>query len=206
MADKIAASTNKQTFNLPIDSTMKELESKNELYFKDFYTVNFDIVCACVGIPPNVAMGKYDANYSASRAAIQDWSHTLKVTRKSFSNQFERPVYSFFFHVAVFQNVIQAPGFLKAWIEKRWMLVESYLRARFVGTNVPHIDPLKEVTAVRLKLGDTAASMPLTTLEAATEELGGGGSDENMEQLEMSKKLKIEVPVPEVVAPPARGK
>lgn len=209
MAAKITATTNKQAFNLGLDQTIKALESKNELYFKDFYTVNMDIVYACVGIPPNVAMGKYDDNFSASRAAIQDWAHTLKVTRKLFSNAFEKPVYSFWMHMAIFQGAIQAAGFLKAFLQGSWMIIESYLRARFVGTNVPHIDPLKEVEAVRLKLGDTGASLPLTTLEAATEELGGGGSDENMEQyakeLEESKKLGIEVPVPEIAAP-VKGK
>lgn len=207
MADKIAATTNKQTFNLPIESTIKEMQSKNELYFKDFYTVNFDIVCACIGIPPNVAMSKYDSNYSASRAAIKDWEHTLKVARKRHANQFEKPVYSFWMHVQILKNIVQAGGFLQAWAQRNWMVIESFLKARFVGPNVPHIDPMKEVQAVRLKLGDTAASMPLTTLEEATEELDGGGSLENMEQfaleLQKSKELKIELPKPEVPKIPA---
>lgn len=205
LADKIAATTNKQTFNLPIASQLKALESKNELYFKDFYTVNFDIVCACIGIPPNVAMGKYDSNYSASRAAIKDWEHTLNVKRKLFSNQFEKPVYSFWLHILILKMVVNAPGFLKAWLAGNWMIIEAYIKARFAGPNVPHIDPLKEVQAVRLKLGDTGAALPLTTLEAATRELNGGGSDENMEQyadeLAESKKLKIEAPAPTALPP-----
>jgi capsid protein len=210
LADKIQATTNKMTVNLPIASSLKQLESKNELYFKDFYGVNIDIICACVGIPPNVAMSKYDSNYSASRAAIQDWGHTLKVVRKQFINQFEKPVYSFWFHVYIFRGLIQAPGFLMGWLKKQWMVVESYLKARFVGANVPHIDPLKEVQAVRGLLGSTGLALPLTTLEAATEMLDGGGSYENMEQyaneLEQSKKLGIEVPLPEppTAAPPKK--
>jgi len=203
LAGNIAATTGKQTFNMPIESTLKALETKNELYFKDFYTVNINIVCACVGIPPNVAMSLYDSNYSASRAAIQDWSHTLKVRRKSFSNQFEKHIYAFWFFLMVIQNVIQAPGFILAWMTDKWMIMRAYLRARFTGANVPHIDPLKEVQAVRLKLGSTAEAMPLTTLEEATEELDGGGSIENMEQfsreLKKSKELKIEAPA---VKPP----
>lgn len=207
LANKIAATTNKQTFNLPIASQIKSLEGKGELYFKDFYTVNFDIVCACIGIPPNVAMGKYDANYSASRAAIKDWEHTLNVKRKMHSNQFEKHVYSFWLHIIILKNVVQAPGFLQAWLGGNWMGIEAYIKARFAGPNVPHIDPLKEVQAVRLKLGTTGAALPLTTLEHATRELNGGGSDENMEQysteLAESKVLKIEDPKPELTLPPA---
>lgn len=198
LANKIAATTNKQTFNLPIQAQMKTLEGKGELYFKDFYTINFDIVCACIGIPPNVAMGKYDANYSASRAAIKDWEHTLNVNRKRFANQFEKQVYSFWLHIQIFKAIIQAPGFLKAWFTRQWMVVEAYTKARFAGPNVPHIDPFKEVQAVRAKLGKAGEALPLTTLEAATRELNGGGSDENMEQfateLEMADGLGIKAP------------
>ena len=205
LADKIAATTGKQTFNLPIASTMKALEGTPESQFKDFFKTHIDVMCSCVGIPPNVAMMMYDSNYSASRAAIQDWGHVLKVVRKKFSNQFEKPIYSFWFHIFTFKNIIQAPGFIEAWAKKQWMVINSYLFARFVGANVPHIDPMKEVQAIRLMLGTTAAAMPLTTLEAATEMLGAGGSFENMTQfareLQTSKDLKIEVPLPEKTVP-----
>lgn len=208
LADKIAATTGKQTFNLPIASTMKALEGTPESQFKEFYKMHIDIMCSCVGIPPNVAMMLYDASYSSSRAAIQDWSHNLKVMRKKFANQFERPVYSFWFHMFAFKNLIQAPGFIEAWVKKTWLIVEAYLTARFIGANVPHIDPKKEVEAVRLMLGLTGTALPLITLEQATEMLGGGGSVENMMQfareLQNSKDLKIEVPTPQIPAKPGK--
>jgi len=180
------------------------LEGTPESQFKDFYKMHIDIMCSCVGIPPNVAMMLYDSSYSSSRAAIQDWAHNLKVMRKKFSNQFERPVYSFWFHIFTMKNLIQAPGFIEAWFKKTWLVIEAYLNARFIGANVPHIDPKKEVDAVRLMLGSTGAAMPLITLEQATEMLGGGGSIENMTQfareLQTSKDLKIEIPKPEVTS------
>jgi hypothetical protein len=61
------------TYNMPRDSELKEVQSKNELYFKDFYTVNVDLVCSSINMPPEVAMSKYNSNYSASRAALKDW-------------------------------------------------------------------------------------------------------------------------------------
>ncbi len=196
LADTVAASTNKMVFNMPINSAMKALESKNELHFKDFYGVNVDLIAAALEIPPEVAMSKYDSNFSASRAALKDWEHTLNVSRANFSSTFYQNVYDFWLQIQILQNKIDAPGYLKAVQENDVMVLDAYRNARFVGASVPHIDPEKEVKAERLKLGDSAINIPLTTVEAATERLSGGDSSSNMEQyskeLEESKKLGID--------------
>jgi capsid protein len=201
MANLISVSTNKQTYNMPPGSELKGLESKNELYFDAFYTKNFDIVCAAVGVPPNVAMSKYDENFSASRAALKDWENTLNVGRTDFSFQYYKQVYNFWLEMEILNNRVQAPGYLGAAVQGNQMLLEGYRKARFIGTPVPHIDPVKEVAAERLKLGTTGASIPLTTAEAATEALGGGEYSHNVEQysqeLQTSKDLGVEVIVPE---------
>jgi capsid protein len=75
------------------------------------------------------------------------------------------------------------------------MVTESYTKARFTGPHFPHIDPVKEVNAERLKLGEKGANIPLTTVEQATENLGAGDSDSNIEQFtdeyENAKKLGL---------------
>lgn len=195
LANTVAATTNKQAFNMPIGSTVKSVDSRNELYFKDFYTVNFNIVCACVGIPPEVASSKYDSNFSSSRAALKDWEHTLRVERNDFSQQFYQRIYENWLEIEILKNKVSAPGYLSARVQNNTMALGAYRNTRWVGDSVPHIDPEKEVNAERLKLGQSAANMPLTTLEAATEALSGGDSDSNMEQfsseLQEAKKLKI---------------
>lgn len=205
LADKVAATTNKMAYNMPVGSELKLLESKNELFFKDFYTVNIGLVCAALGIPPEVALSKYDSNFSASRAALKDWEHTINVNRAKFSFQFYQKIYNAWLEVEILKNKIQAPGFLLAKAKMEHIVIDAYRNARFIGANVPHIDPLKEVMAERLKLGDTGASIPLTTAEKATEALNGGESDSNIAQyakeLEQTKKLKIVV-TPEPVAAP----
>lgn len=197
LADTVAATTNKSVFNMPIGAELKGLESKNELYFKEFYTVNINIVCASLGIPPEVALSKYDSNFSASRAALKDWEHTINVNRKRFSEQFYQPIYEFWLEIQILLNKIQAPGYFLA---NNNMVKESYQTARFTGATIPHIDPLKEVDAVRKKLGDLGKNIPLTTIEKATEELNGGDSNSNMEQyakeLEKSKSLGIKTSIP----------
>jgi capsid protein len=182
LADRVTATTNKQTFNLPLGAKIKSLEGKSEMFYKEFYTTNIDIVCACVNIPPNVALSKYDSNFSASRAALKDWEHTLRVDRADFAEQATQPVYNLFLDLMVLLNKVQAPGYLAARQSGDTYVLEAYRSCRWVGPSVPHIDPVKEVTAERLKLGKRAENVPLTTVEAATERLDGGDADENMEQ------------------------
>lgn len=207
LANKVAATTNKQAFNMPIGSQMKTLESKNELYFKDFFEKNIEIVCAVVGIPPEVAMMKYDSNFSSARAAIKDWEHTITVERTSFAEDFNQPIYNYWFTTEVLANKIPAPGYLKALNDGNEMALAAYRNAKFTGTNVPHIDPLKEVMAERAKLGPMGANLPLTSLERATENLNGGDSIANLQQyakeLEKAKQLGLELMLP---PPPGKEK
>lgn len=202
LANTVAASTNKQVFNMPINSAIKALESKNELHFKDFYSVNVDLIAAALEIPPEVAMSKYDSNFSASRAALKDWEHTLNVSRANFSSTFYQNVYDFWLQIQILQNKIQAPGYLKAVQQDDIVILDAYRNARWVGASVPHIDPEKEVKAERLKLGDSGGSIPLTTAEAATEHLNSGDSASNMEQYSRELKKSKELDISDQEDPP----
>lgn len=180
MAKEIAISTTKQVFNMPNGAKLNTLDTSNNLHFKEFYGVNFVGICAAVGIPPEVALGKYDSNFSASRAALKDWEHTLQLERKEFSDQFYQKIYNFWLDFQILFGKLQAPGYLLGLKDGNDMVVDSYRNSRFVGAIIPHIDPLKEVQAERLKLGTAGAHLPLTTAEAATEALNGGASVSNM--------------------------
>lgn len=186
-ATKIAATTNKQVFNMPIGGTLNLLESKNELYFKDFYTTNIQLVCASIGLPFEVAMSMYNSNYSASRAAIKDWEHSMKTNREKFANQFYKNYYNFWLNVEILKGKIQADGYLKALLNNDHMVVEAYTNARFRGVNVPHIDPLKEVLAARKRLGDETT--PLTDYDYETENLGGNDFSQIMEKIKLQKQI-----------------
>lgn len=201
----VTATFNKMFVNLPPGAKLSSLDSKNELYFRDFYSMNIDVVCATVNIPPNVAMSKYDANFSASRAALKDWENTLNVDRADFQEQFYQPIYNFFLEVKILEGRINAPGYLEARMKNNFDVIEAYQRVRFVGANVPHIDPEKEANAERVKLGKEAEHIPLTTSEAATEALNGGDFYSNIkrfsEEMKKLKELGIEKTVPPVNNP-----
>ena len=203
LASTIQATTKKSTYNMPPGSELAPvMKNDAELYFKDFYSTFIDIVCACFGIPPEVAMSKYDSNFSSARAAIKDWEHTLLVERYYFCRDFLQPIYDLWLHTSIFENKIQAPGYVTAFVEGNDMLLAAYRKITALGDPVPHIDPVKEATAERIKLGDQGASIPLTTAQDATERLGAGEFSSNLvqfgEELANTKAagIKEEIPVP----------
>lgn len=181
-------STNKSAVNMPIGSELASLDTKNDLYFKEFFETNINIYCACLEAPPEVMLQKYDSNYSASRAALKDWEMTLGVKRGDFSEEFYQPIYDYYLHMEILEMRISAPGYVKAINSGDDMVLEAYRKARFIGPAVPHIDPVKEVAAQRAKLGTLGQHIPLTTVAQATEELSSGDSTENIDQF--SEELK----------------
>lgn len=183
LANHITATTNKTAVNNPVGAEIKPLgQSNGVLYFKEFYGTMAEYICASMMIPPNVAFSLYNDSFSASRAATKDWEHTIEFERSKFQSQWYDLVYRFWFHIQVLQNKIQAPGYLQAFNNGNYMVVDAYLNCRFTGPMFPHIDPLKEVNAERKKLGVLGDNIPLTTVEMATEVLNGGESSSNMEQ------------------------
>jgi len=188
MADTIAVTTNKQVFNMPVDSKIVSMDTKSDINFNDFYSPNVNSICSTIGIPPEVALSKYDSNFSASRAALKDWEHTINVDRVYFSEQFYKKIFFFWLEMNVLTGKISAPGFLNLIKEQNDIGLAAYTQCRFVGSTVPHIDPVKEIAAERLKLGASGANIPLTTAEAATEALNGGDFQSNLEQYESELK------------------
>jgi capsid protein len=185
-ATKVATTTNKQAINLPIGAKAVFHESKMTGGFKDFYTTNIQFVCAAVGIPYEVALAMYNSNYSASRAAIKEWEHTLKTNRQKFAAQYYQPFYNLWLEMQILSGKINAPGYIKAFADNNIMAIEAYQSAKWMGENVPHIDPLKEVMAERLKLGDDFT--PLTDYDQASERLASGDFNQNITKVKKQKE------------------
>lgn len=203
LANKVYATTNKQAYNMPNGASMKAIESKQELSFAEFYSANFDIVCAVAGYPPEVILSKYNSNYSASRAAIKDFEHTIITQRQYFSEQFYQFIYNFCLDVWVVSDLIKLSGYMTALMNKNQLALAAYRYAKFTGDVVPHIDPKKEVDAWRLKLGEDSKNIPLCTVADAIEALAPlGGTDFNStinqyaKELETAKGLGIDKVLP----------
>jgi capsid protein len=188
----IKLTTEKMAFNMPIGSKLSMLDSTQELQYEPFFRGVFVQLCAAVDIPPEVALQQYNSNYSASRAAINGWGYIVDIYRKKFSNNFYKKIYALWLEVEILKGKIDAPGYLKASEEDNYMALEAYTSARFTGNNMPHIDPLKEVKAIREMLGDPANGIPpLINLDKASELLNQGDWLENLQKyLEEIKNLE----------------
>lgn len=175
IADKIAVSTEKQAFNLPIGAKLNQHSGKVDVNFTPFHTSLTDIVYATLGIPPEVAMDKFGGAYSGSRAALKSWEYKMMVDRiLTLQNQFYTPFFEYWLQIQIISNRISVAGYLDALFIKNDLLLSAYSNSRFIGAGVPHIDPVKEVTAERRKLGSKYNDVPLTTAEQSAEALNTG--------------------------------
>jgi len=197
LANKVTATSENQAYNMPNGAKLVMHESKQENGFTDFYTTNFDIVCAVAGYPPEVIMSKYNSNYSASRAAIKDFEHTLKVKRTKFAKQFYQLVYNFCLDTWALSGQIKVDGYLTALAQNNQMLLSAYRCARWAGDAVPHIDPFKEVKAIREMLPENSKNMPLITLEQAVEMLDNGDWNDVVEQFAKERDKGEELDIEE---------
>lgn len=197
LANRIAETTSGQAYNMPIGSELKSFESSIETNFGEFHGTIFKSISAGADVPPEVAMQEFNSNYSASRAAINSFGYFTIINRNRFANQFYIPFYKLWLEHQILTKKISAPGYLEN--IDNFMVTESYSQCRFTGKNMPHIDPLKEIKAVREMLGIDGA-VPLISREQATEMLNAGQWDENF-----MKNLEEEniIPKEEVIVEPS---
>ena len=193
LANRITETTSGQTFNMPNGASLKAFDSKIETNFGEFHSTVFNSISAGMDVPAEVAMQMYNSNYSASRAAINSFGYIIAINRQKFANDFYIPFYKLWLEWQILNNKITAPGYIEN--IDNFMVTESYTQCRFTGKNMPHIDPLKEIKAVREMLGIDGAT-PLISREQAVEMLNAGQWDENF-----MKNLEEEniIPKPEIV-------
>lgn len=170
----VARTTDKTTVNMPNGAKLEALESRAEINYEPLFNAIFTQIAAALDMPPEVALQKFSSNYSASRAAMKIWEYMVKIDRTRFANDFYKPFYDLYFYCEVLRGNLTAPGFITACDENDFMTIGAYTKSRFEGVNMPHIDPLKEVNAIRKMLGDKWADIPLISLSKATFELNQG--------------------------------
>lgn len=201
VSKNIQATENKMTYNMPIGSKLEAVNSNSESQFEAFYKPVLEQICASMDAPPEVVTQKYNSNYSASRAAINMWGYIVDIARKEEARDFYDPIKDIFLYVHILKNKVSASKYLEARADKNMYIVEAYSRAKFIGVNMPHIDPLKEANAIRVMLGINDQT-PLITHEAATEQLGNGEFDANLDKIKDEMALIKEAGLPDIVPLP----
>lgn len=186
-AASLRQSVSGAVLNLTPGSELQNLSNAGETSFNEFFRAVFVSLCASVDIPEEVALQKYEQNYSSSRAAINGWEHIVEIYRQKFAKKFYEPFYRVWLEYQILTGKIKAPWFITAQNNGDFMAVEAAFSARFTGKKMPHIDPLKEAKAIRAMLGDDTTA--LISFEQATEAMGSGDWMSNYKKHLEEKKL-----------------
>jgi capsid protein len=154
--------------HMPKGQKLNSFDTKRpNVNFSAFLDASMKYNTACEGIPFEAAVMQFSNNFSASRAALKMFEMILRFGRKyTMEDYFYKPIYEQFFELGCLKNNIIAPKFLELKNDYGY-LDNAYLKAKFVGVQIPHIDEVKEVNAVLSKLKGG-----LTTFEQALESLG----------------------------------
>ena len=141
--------------------------------FDAFMRAICEQVGAALEVPADLLLKAFDASYSASRAALLEAWKAFKMRREWFTSDFCRPVYEIWLSEAVAKGRISAPGFFSDPIRR-----SAWLGSEWIGPSQGQLDPVKEITAEILAIGEG-----ITTREQATVKLNGGHWDSNVEEL-----------------------
>jgi len=115
--------------------------------YDPFFLACIKQIGMALGIPFEVLIKHFSSSYSASRAAMLDFFRTIMIERTNFVNQFCQPIYEEWLLEATIKGRIRAPGYLTNPMSKL-----SYSGAYFIGSGMPQIDEVKEVTAAEKRI------------------------------------------------------
>lgn len=141
--------------------------------FDAFVTAISAQIGAALEIPADLLLKRFNASYSASRAALLEAWKSFKMRREWLADDFCRPIYAVWMSEAVARGRIYAPGFFTS-----PSIRAAYLGSEWLGPSQGQLDPVKEITAEIL-----ACSEGFSTHEQSTIRLNGGQWDSNVEQL-----------------------
>ena len=142
--------------------------------FDAFVTAISTQLGAALEVPADLLLKKFNASYSASRAALLEAWKSFKMRREWLADDFCRPIYEVWMSEAVARGRIYAPGFFT-----NPAIRAAYLGSEWLGPSQGQLDPVKEITAEIL-----ACSEGFSTHEQSTIRLNGGQWDSNVEQLQ----------------------
>lgn len=108
--------------------------------YANFVDHKFSEIAANLGMSAEVALKKWNASYSASRAALLDAQQGYEIDRSRFINQFLRPLYNAWLDLHADELGLTGyytdPARRSAWRCAEW-----------IGEQLPNIDPTKEIDA-----------------------------------------------------------
>lgn len=167
--------------------------------FDPFVQAILQQIGMALGIPFELLLKRFNASYSASRAALLDAWMFFRGQRTWLARSFCQPVYETWLAEAVATGRVKAAGFFSDPL-LRW----AYCRAAWVGDSQGSINPKDEVEAY-IK----AIDANLMTHERAEWELGGTDFNETLEAKASERRRLdaaglVQQPKPGAAAPQSR--
>jgi hypothetical protein len=106
--------------------------------FVDSFTSH---LTASVGMPIEVLLMKFGQNYSASRATLVLFWRIAQIWRSEMDADFNNPIYQMWLAGEIAARRVAAPGWSDPIMRAAWV------NARWEGSPMPEIDPLKQSKA-----------------------------------------------------------
>jgi lambda family phage portal protein len=141
--------------------------------FEKFVNSFTSYLCASNGMPIEVLLMKFNANYSASRASLILFWRVAQIWRAEMEADFLDPVYEMWLSEEIAAGRISAPGWSDPRIKSAWLANE------WAGAPMPNIDPLKTAAA-----DEKYVELAAQTLDDVARNFNGSSGKANRTKLE----------------------
>jgi len=156
-------------FNLRRGDKMKYLaDTSPSAQFDSFVNSFTSYLAASNGMPIELLLMKFNANYSASRAALIMFWRVAQIWRDEMAADFLDPVYEMWLSEEIAAGRISCPGWSDYRLRAAWLCCE------WAGCPMPSIDPLKSMQASKL-----AVELSAETLDDVARDYNGSSGKAN---------------------------
>jgi capsid protein len=150
--------------------------------YNTFVDAFVSYLAASCSMPIEILLGKFNSNYSASRAAIIMFWRVAEIWRRDMKADFLDYVAEAWMDGEISRGRISAPGWRDPMIRANWM------HNSWLGDPIPNIDPLVTAKAYEMQIRQGS-----TTLDAIARDTNGSSGSAN--RLQLAREF-AELPVP----------
>lgn len=140
--------------------------------FDSFVNAFTSYLAAGSGMPIEVLLMKFNANYSASRASLILFWRIAQIWREEMAADYLNPIYYMWISEEIAAGRIIAPGFSDPRLRAAW------LNNRWIGSPMPNIDPMRTAAADKLYV-----ELGAQTLDRTARNLNGSDGQSNRAKL-----------------------
>ena len=140
--------------------------------FDKFVDAFTGYLSASSGMPLEVLLMKFSANYSASRGALMLFWRVVQIWRAEMASDYLNPTYESWLSEEIAAGRVSAPG----WSDPR--LKQAWLTNSWIGSPMPNIDPKRTADADR-----TYIELGAQTLDRTARNLNGSSGASNRAKL-----------------------